>query len=324
MEAKVKATIENYNLIGSDERVVVGVSGGPDSMCLVNILFEFGYDIVVCHVNHGLRENANLDEQYVKDYCYSRGIPCYVKNINLKDKDSLNGMSTEEAGRLARYNFFNEIAIKERCSKIATAHNTNDNVETILLNMFRGTGINGIKGILPVYGNLIRPLIDCTRSEIEAYCEIKNLNPRHDESNDEDLYTRNKVRLHIIPYVESNINPNIIETISRLSKIAIEECDYIDKEVQVAYNEIEIQHDEGENIIMLNLKKFNKYHPLIKKKIILKSILNVLGNVKDISKVHVDDIIKMCENNIGGKYLTPNKNIKVSINNHKICIERVF
>ncbi len=319
---KVKNTIEKYKLVGENDKIVVGVSGGPDSISLLDILHKLNFDVIVCHLNHGLRENANIDESYVKEYCKNNNIPCYTKTIDLKDKSSLNGMSTEEAGRKARYDFFNEVLTKYGANKIATAHNLNDNVETVLLNEFRGSGVSGLKGILPISGNIIRPLIECSRKEIEEYCAKNNLRPRHDESNDETIYTRNKIRLELIPYLENNINSNVVNTISRLSQIVGEEEDFVNIVVKKCYEEILVSVEDCKSIC-LNLKKFNLLHPLIRKRIILKSIFEVLGNAKDIEKVHIDDIVKMCENNIGGKYLTPNKNIKISIKNHKIYIEKL-
>lgn len=322
---KVRNTIEKFNLINDNEKIVVGVSGGPDSISLLNILYELKYDIYVCHINHGLRENANIDEEYVSNFCKERNIPFYVKHINLSDKNSLNGMSTEEAGRIARYDFFNEVAKKVGATKIATAHNSNDNVETVLLNMFRGSGVSGLKGILPMAHNIIRPLIECTRVEIEEYCKLQNLNPRHDESNDSNLYTRNKIRLELIPYLEKNINLNVVSTISRLSSIVQEEESYINDIVQNAFDNVYIPNtdEEKQELIIFNLKKFNDLNIFIRKKLILKAIFMTLGNAKDIEKVHIDDITKMCENNIGGKFLTPNKNIKISINKNKVFFEKL-
>ncbi len=319
---KVKNTIEKYKLLDQNEKVVVGVSGGPDSLSLLDILHKLAFSVIVCHINHGLRENGDIDESFVKSFCEERNIPCFVKRINLKDKDSLNGLSTEEAGRKARYEFFNEIAKQENATKIATAHNLNDNVETVLLNEFRGSGVSGLKGILPSAGIIIRPLIECSRKEIEKYCLDNDLKPRHDESNDETLYTRNKIRLELIPYLENNINTNVVNTISRLSQIVTEEEDFVNLEVQKAFENILISSLPGEEIV-LNLKKFNLLHLLLRKRIVLKSIFDVLGNAKDIEKVHIDDIVKMCENNVGGKYLTPNKNIKISVQNHKIFVQKI-
>jgi len=328
---KIKDTIKKYNLIEPTDKIVIGVSGGPDSICLLNVLYEFGYDIVVAHINHGLRENAILDEQYVKDYCNKRSIPIFIKKLDLNGKDMINGKSTEEAGRFYRYKFFNEVFEKENCTKIATAHNLNDKVETVFLNLFRGTGISGLKGIEIKRNNIIRPLLDISREEIEFYCTEKNLNPRIDESNLDTDYTRNKIRNDIIPYIEAKINSNIVNTIYRLSKIVEEEEDYSTRQLEIAYNSIYKNSISNTNIenagiyssLELDLKKFNNLDIYIKKKIILKSIYNILGNTTDIQKIHIDDIITMCEKNVGNKYLTPNKNIKISVNKGIISFEYI-
>jgi hypothetical protein len=169
--------------------------------------------------------------------------------------------------------------------------------------------------------NVIRPLIECSRKEILKYCKENDLNPCHDESNDEDVYTRIKIRLNLIPYVEKNINSNVIEAISRTSKIIEEQEDFVSIEIDKAYNDILVSSDY--NCITFSLKKFNNLHAMIRKRLVLKAISTVLGTAKDIEKVHIDEIVKMCKNNVGGKYLTPNKNIKVSISNHKIHFEKI-
>lgn len=316
---KVKNTIEKYNLIDINDKIVVAVSGGPDSISLLNILHELKYNICVAHINHGLRENANIDEEFVKKFCSDRKIPCFIKKVNLKEIQ--NGMTLEEAGRKIRYDFFYEVMEKEKCNKIATAHNSNDNAETVIMNIIRGTGISGLKGIEPIRGNIIRPLIEITRKEIEDYCIENSLNPRHDESNDEPLYTRNKIRLNVIPYIEKNINSNIVNNINRLSEIVQEEEEFINNETVKSYNNIMISEDD--NKIILNLKKFNELNVVLRKRLIKKSIINLLGNAKDIEKVHINDIIKLCEKNIGGKFLMPNKNIKITVIKGRIEYERI-
>lgn len=306
---KVKETIEKYNLIDKDDKIVAAVSGGPDSISLLDILYKLNYNICVAHVNHGLRENAVIDQKFVEDFCNKRNIPCFVKQIKLKElKDK---MTLEEAGRKERYDFFYEVMKSQKCNKIATAHNSNDNAETVIMNIIRGSGVSGLKGIEPIRDNVIRPLIEITRKEIEAYCKENELNPRHDESNDEDIYTRNKVRLKVIPYIEENINSNVVNNINRLSSIVLEEEKYIEKEAEKAYNECLIASGENRNVY--NLKKFNSLDIVIKKRLIKKFIINLLGNAKDIEKIHIDDIVKLCDKNIGGKFLMPNKRVKISI-----------
>lgn len=319
MIEKVKETIKKYNLIDKDDKILVGVSGGPDSIALVTILHKLGYNLCVAHINHGLRENAILDEEYVLEYCKKINIPCFIKKANLNENSE--NMSIEEAGRKIRYDFFNEILMQENCTKIATAHNSNDNAETIIMNMIRGSGLSGLKGIEPKRNNIIRPLIKISRKEIIKYCEENQITPRHDESNDETIFTRNKVRLELIPYIEKNINSNVINNINRMSEIISDEEKFISNQTEKAYKEIILK--ETNEKLVCNLKIFNKLDIVLKRRIILKLIIKILGNAKDIEKVHVDDIVKLCENNVGGKYLTPNKNIKLLIIKGKLEVEKI-
>lgn len=234
MVNKVKNTIEKFNMFSSNDKILIGVSGGPDSITLLNILYKLGYNICVAHVNHGLRENAESDELFVKNFCEERKIPCFIKRVKLKEIDS--DMTLEELGRKVRYDFFYEILNQESCTKIATAHNANDNAETVIMNIIRGSGLSGLKGIEPVRNNIIvRPLIEVTRKEIEAYCAAEGLTPCHDETNDEAIYTRNKVRLELLPYIEKNINSNVIMNINRMAEILSAEEEFIERQVNIAY-----------------------------------------------------------------------------------------
>lgn len=310
MKNKVKNTIEKFNLLNEEDKILVAVSGGPDSISLLNILYELGYNICTAHVNHGLRENAENDEKYVTKFCKAKDIPCFIKKVKLKEIES--DMTTEELGRKIRYEFFDEIMKQENCTKIATAHNANDNAETVLMNMIRGTGLSGLKGIDISRNKIVRPLLEITRSEIEEYCQSENLNPCHDESNDETIYTRNKIRLELIPYIEKNINSNIVNNINRMAEIISGEEEYIKRQVDNAYEDTLIAEEEERTVC--NLKKFNQYDNVIQKRLIIRYITKTLGNAKDIERVHIEDILKLCKNNVGGKYLTPNKYIKVAVN----------
>ncbi len=322
LEDKVKKAIKEYNLISEEDKVLVAVSGGPDSITLLNILYKFGYNICTAHVNHGIRDNAKNDEEFVKKFCEERNIPFFVKSVKLMDMDP-NGMTIEELGRKVRYDFFYEVMEKESCTKIATAHNANDNAETVMMNIIRGTGLAGLKGIGAKRDNLVvRPLINVTRKEIEEYCEKENLNPCHDETNDEVIYTRNKIRLELLPYIEKNINTNVISNINRMSEILSEDETFIQRIVNEKFEECLVAEEDGR--VVCNLKKFNKCDDVIKKRLIVKFIIKTIGNAKDIERVHIEDILKLCEKNIGKKYLTPNKNIKVFVDKGKVEYTRIL
>lgn len=324
MEEKILKTIKRYNLIEDRDKVVIGVSGGPDSITLLDVLLKIkekeiiDFDMVACHINHMIREEALEDEEYVVNFCKKNHIQCFVKKVEVEEIAKQQKISTEEAGRKARYEFFNEILKKENANKIATAHNKNDNAETVLMNMIRGSGTTGLKGIECKRENLIRPLIECSREEIEQYCKENNLKPRIDKTNFENNYTRNKIRNLLIPYIKENFNPNIIEAINRLSDLSKQENEYLEKETKAIYKQL-LEEKEKE-YISLNLKKFNLLETVIKSRIVLYTINELLGTRNGIEKKHIEDIIKLCSNNIGNKYLIPNKKVKVLIKNKKIFI----
>ena len=328
MLEKVKETIIKYDLIKPKDKIVLGVSGGPDSVamlvCLNELSKEMDFEIIVCHINHGIRENAKIDEQYVKEFCEKLNVPFFVLHANVLEEAKKQKRGVEETGRIIRYDFFEEIKQKEGFNKIAIAHNKNDNVETIIMNVLRGSGTSGLKGIEPKSGDYIRPLIEIPREDIENF--TAKYNPRHDESNDENDYTRNKIRNIVIPYIKEQFNPNIIETITRLSEISKEETEYLEKETEEKYKKIcieEVYNEVNKLTIILDLKAFNAENIVIRKRIILYSIKKIFGSTKGIEKIHIEDIIKLCGNNIGNKYLTPNKNTKIVIKNKQIYIMSV-
>ncbi len=323
MKEEILKTIKEYKQIENGDSIIIGVSGGPDSMCLLNVLNEIkeekiiNFKIYVAHVNHMIREEADSDEEYVKKICEKKDIPFFSKKIDIKNEAKKNKIGTEETGRKSRYDFFEEILVKTNSNKIATAHTANDNAETVLMNIIRGSGTSGLKGILPVRENkYIRPLINTSREEIEKYCEEKNLNPRIDKTNKENVYTRNKIRNQLIPYIKEEFNPNIIKAINRLSEISCIENEFIQNIVEKNYKEIVIE--EKKEQIELDLKKFNSQETVIKSRIILYTINKLLGNCQGIELIHIKDIIKLCENNIGNKFLIPNKKVKIIVKNKKI------
>lgn len=322
---KVLKTIKEYNLIENGDKLILGVSGGPDSIAMLKILndirndknLHIEFDIIVAHVNHMIREEAKEDEEFVKNFCKKIGVHFYSKSIDVQKIANNNKIGTEEAGRNARYDFFDEVLKKTNSNKIAIAHNKNDKVETMIMNMLRGSGIAGLKGIEPIKNDkYIRPLIECERSEIEQYCKDNQIDARIDKTNFENIYTRNKIRNIVIPYIKQEFNPNIIQTMDRLSDLVKEEDEYLENTVRNKYKELIIEEKEKEFI--MDLKKFNKEEKVIKSRLLLYTISRLLGSTNGIEKIHIEDLIKLCENNIGNKYLTPNKNIKILVKKGKI------
>ena len=218
MVSKIKETIIRYNMLKKDDTVIVAVSGGADSIALLHAMHsleqELGISVIACHVNHNLRgEESMRDEQFVRDFCNNRKIPVTFHSIDIKaDKHE----SVEERARKMRYECFEKMCSGFASAKLATAHTASDNAETVFLNILRGTGTKGLCGIPPIRGNIIRPLIRCTRDDIESYCKENGLEYVTDSSNLSDYYTRNKLRHRLIPLLQE-FNPSLFEAVSRMT-----------------------------------------------------------------------------------------------------------
>jgi len=184
------------------------------------------------------------------------------------------------------------------------------------MNLLRGSGVSGLKGIEPKRDKFIRPIVEISREEIEQYCEEQKLNPRIDESNLENEYTRNKIRNICIPYIKQEFNPNIINTLERFATTVREEEKYILSKTEEAYANLLIH--ENENEIILNAKLFADLEKVIKRRLVLYTINKLLGNTFGIQKINVEDIVELCEKNVGNKCIMPNKNIKITLKNKKI------
>lgn len=226
MICKVRNAFAEYSMPVNSRRVVVALSGGADSMALVNVLYdlkeEYNITLEACHVNHGIRgESAERDENFVKSECEKLGIRLHLHQADVPSLAKQRGIGLEECGRQVRYDFFSSLG---DCI-IATAHTLSDRCETLLLNETRGASLKGLCSIPAVRGNVIRPLIDCTREEIEAYCDEKNIGFITDETNSDPTYSRNRIRLNVIPELKK-INPSFEKAVSRLIESANEDESY--------------------------------------------------------------------------------------------------
>ena len=303
MVNKVKSYIEKNKMISPGDSIVVGVSGGADSLCLLFMLKEIYGDklsLKVVHINHGLRENAVKEAEYVKKICEEQGIAVSVVNADVKAIAKENKMTEEEAGRFIRYEAFQKEA-SDRCL-IAVAHTINDNAETVLLNIFRGSSLKGLTGISAVNGNIIRPLLCLTRKETEQYLINRGIEFCLDESNDTDEYARNRVRHNIIPFVEKSINEGVINNIYRLSESLEEAEEYLDiQEQELAAKVIQ----ESERIISIKESEFTNLHSYMKKRIVYRAIAKAAGKKKDIEKIHVDELVNLFSKQTGKSICLP-------------------
>jgi len=209
LSEKALKTIKQYNMINPGDTIAVCLSGGADSMALFHFLCSqrdiMGISVMALHVNHGLRSESQQEEIFVKDYCRKLGADYVVTRFDMNNAEKPQGLSTESWARNLRYKFFFRQA-KEHGAKLATAHTASDRAETVLFNITRGTSLKGAVGIPPVRDNIVRPLIDCTRDEIEKYCRDNNIPYVNDRTNFQDIYSRNKIRLKVVPVLKE-INP---------------------------------------------------------------------------------------------------------------------
>ena len=305
---KVLSYIKDNNLIESGDKILVALSGGPDSVCLLNILFELkeelNIDIAAAHLNHLLRgEDAFKDEEYVINICNEMGIKCFVKRVDINGYAKEHKLSSEMAGRNVRYYFFDEILEEEGFNKVATAHNANDQAETILFRLMRGTGLEGLGGIKASRDNkIIRPILCLSREEVEKYIELKKLNPRIDKTNFEKIYNRNKIRLDILPYMKENFNEDIIQTLNRMSLLLQKDNEFLENLSLSFYNKYCIQYDD---YFIIKKEIFKEEEPIVNR-VLRHAITRYSKSNYDFEMKHIYKIFYLAKSNSGKSVDLPN------------------
>lgn len=304
MLKKVRNTIEKYGLLEKGDGVLIGLSGGADSVCLTHMLYtlrdELGIKIYTAHMNHCLRgESADRDERFAVSFSESLGIECITLRQNVRDYAKKRGVSEETAGRELRYAFFERIKSEYGLNKIATAHNRNDNAETVLMDFVRGSGLSGLCGIPIRRGDIIRPVMELSREEIEGYCAENGLEYVTDATNNETVYTRNKIRLELIPALQRDFNPNFTETVTRNAALLCEELDFIESKAEEAYK----------NVVngIIELEALNGFHIAIRRRVIIKMMK--ASGIRDISSEYVENILSLANKGKSGSSVNlPGKN----------------
>lgn len=286
MKSKVQYAIDKYNMLENGDKVIVALSGGADSVCLLHIFVSLRekYNLTICaaHLNHMIRgEEAKRDMDFVKQLCKSLGVKLFCKEQNIEQMAKDLKQSLELCGRNARYEFFSDLANSEN-AKIATAHTASDNLETMIYNISRGTSINGLKGIVPKRNYIIRPLIFVTRQQIEEYCKNNKLCYVNDSTNSSDLYTRNKIRHQVVPVLK-NINPLVESSVSDLSCEAFEINNFLEEYANNALKEIKTTF-KGKTYY--DTSKLRSLPPIIQKQSV--AVIFKTAGVKDFSRKHIN------------------------------------
>ena len=299
---KIYRYIEQNNMLTDCERVVVGLSGGADSVCLLMVLK--GYierkhlqtELCVVHVNHGIRQEAGDDEEFARALCERMGVEFMAYHIDAAGLAKQLGMSVEEAGRKERYRIFNE-SCKGRNARIAVAHHMNDQAETVLMNLSRGTSLKGIGGIRPVRDNIIRPLLSVTRAEVEEVLKDFNQPYVTDATNLCNDYTRNSLRNVVIPYMTEKVNAHTVENIADAAEELQKNFDFIETEAKKAYDKYVYVGDTV--VLRLYGEEFAGLHEVIRKRVIYKAVHALTQTAKDIYKVHVNAVDELIRKQVG-------------------------
>ncbi len=331
---KVYEFVEKHHMLQAGDKIVTGVSGGADSVCLFLVLCKLQeripFTLKVVHVNHMIREDATHDEEFVRALCEKRGVPFYPVRRDVAALGKEWGISTEEAGRQVRYRAFEE-ACREGAYvgeagisggvknpgeagilddtrsqhgpavKIAVAHHKDDRAETMLFHLFRGTGMKGLGSIRPVQKRegkpeIIRPLMCLEREEIEAYLKVEGMDWCEDSTNEEDAYTRNRIRHHILPYAREEISKSAVNNMNRTANLLSEAQDFIEKEAKKAYKVCAQSGEEAGFVTnIFNIQKFLQYHTYLQKEMVLLALEELTPARKDITERHVEDILELAQ-----------------------------
>lgn len=302
MRETVQSTISAYKLISPGQTVLVGVSGGPDSVALLHVLLtlspSMGFKVAAAHLNHGIRgEDADRDQAFVEELCELLGVPLITRRADVPRLARENGWTLEQAGREVRYKFLRDCAKNLHAERIALAHHMDDQAESILLHLTRGTGLAGLVGMLPMREEIIRPLLFVRRSDVERYLTDEGIAYCVDATNLETGGTRNRLRLELVPYVESNINPAFVKTLCSMGELLLRDESYLQS---IADEALEQTRREGgfdrESLNALPL-------PILTRA--LRAALREAGAAVDIERVHIERLIALLGGRTGAKLQLP-------------------
>jgi tRNA(Ile)-lysidine synthase len=267
--------------------IVAGVSGGPDSLCMLDLLIKNGMKVFVLHVNHQLRLEADDEAKLVEEFCAQRNLHCLTKTADIGTMAADKNISVEEAARQFRYKALFDYAEEVGAQAVMVAHNANDQAETILMHLLRGAGLSGLMGmkmrsIQPMWSEsiaLVRPLLKTSRGEILAYCEANNLTPVYDQSNQDTKYFRNRIRMELLPELMT-YNPRIMELLASMSDVISVDQSYIEAEAAKAYDASMIK--DGQNFVLFDINNLSVLHPALLRRVLRKAITQIEPDLRDV------------------------------------------
>ncbi len=329
-EQKVFSYIEEHGMAAPGDKIVVGVSGGADSLCLLFLLLEYArrvpLELAVAHVDHGIRTDAAEDARYVEELCRQAELPFFLRKADVPGLARKWKCSQEDAGRRIRYEAFRKAADGMGGARIAVAHNSNDNGETMLFHLFRGSGLKGLCGIAPLRDRIIRPILCLERREVEAYLEARGILWRRDSTNEEDDYSRNRIRHHILPYAEEALFPGAVEHMRRTAEVLAETEEYLRQQTAEALavcvkgqapqtvgccaeqsaaagpgsgagseagTKGKAPAAAGTQGRRVDVEAFLGFHPAIRKRMLHELLVGLSPTGKDMGQIHVRDVLAL-------------------------------
>lgn len=300
--------ISLHSMIEPEEMVLVAVSGGADSLALLYGLHalhtHLSCNLHVVHLDHSLRDDSVADAEFVQEHAAHLGVPYSDHAIELSLLRKEWKLSVEAAGRKARYDFFESVCAQTGATKVALGHHKDDIAETVLMNLLRGAGSSGLNGISPIRdGKFIRPLAGITRQEIESFLASKKLVPRHDSTNTDNRFLRNRIRHELLPMLEQNYNPNIRTGLIRTAEVLGTESEYLDSQTRKAFDSCNVSLYQTRSII-LDKEKFLQHHTALQRRILRYGIYKILGHVNDFSFDDCQAILKIIKGSKPNALLT--------------------
>lgn len=304
---KIWGYCERHHLITEGDKILIGLSGGADSVYLLNFLVKlrekYPLQLYAVHVNHGIRgTEAEEDEAFAEKYAKKLQVDFEAVSLDIPGLAAEQGMTEEEAGRYYRYRSFRQIMEREGCHKIAVGHHRDDQAETLLFQLIRGSGLRGLGAMRPCHDGIIRPLLQISRKQIESELRVEGICWQEDSSNQDSLYARNKIRRQLIPYLQKELQPEVVEHLAGTAEQVQEVWNYFYRQIQTEYTALVQKKSAG---LSFARDAFLQLDPALRPYILLEFMAEAAGSRKDIGRVHVQNMMNLIQGETGKRISLP-------------------